>query len=604
MRNHCIVFCWFLVALVPPLAAEPVDDIRVLIDVSGSMKQNDPQNLRGSALRLLVGVLEKGSRAGVWTFGQYVNMRVPLGIVDDAWKLKAEKGAAKIHSRGLFTNIEAALEKATFDWKGVDPHYERSLILLTDGMVDVSKDERKSQASRRRILEKTLPRLRRAGIKVHTIALSKNADHALLKHLSLQTDGWNEQVEDADTLNRVFLRMFEKAAKPDGLPLEQNQFTVDASIEEMTLLIFRKGDTRPTRILRPDKSEFDQHTNPGNVRWHHEAAYDLVTVQRPRAGDWKLLADVDPDNRVMVVTNLKLKTTQLPSHINLGERFDFDVALLQDGKVITRKQFLDIIRVELNQNTGHKSHGEWILTDDGQGADPQAGDGHFTIELGDSLEAGQHEFVVLVDGMTFQREYQQRVMVYDKPVQVELQRIEEGDNLGVQITVVPNEGLVQLESLRLSALLIDSADESQSTTVPKTEQGWIATLDGLNHDVEYQVVIHVQGQNLRGNAIDQRLDPLAFNARVGQIKVAPDKPLDNESVPEKGGAMELQKEPSIEQESDGARDGDKGVNWWLVGAGLVVTNLLLLVGAFLIYRRIRKKSVDIDLDPDPDPDSA
>jgi len=56
-------------------------DVRVLIDISGSMKKNDPNNLRRPALRLLVGLLPEDSRAGVWTFGQYVNMQVPLGKV-------------------------------------------------------------------------------------------------------------------------------------------------------------------------------------------------------------------------------------------------------------------------------------------------------------------------------------------------------------------------------------------------------------------------------------------------------------------------------------------------------------------------------------------
>ena len=66
--------------------AEDKADVRILIDVSGSMKQNDPQNLRRPALRLLVGLLSSETRAGVWTFGQYVNMQIPLGQVDKAWK--------------------------------------------------------------------------------------------------------------------------------------------------------------------------------------------------------------------------------------------------------------------------------------------------------------------------------------------------------------------------------------------------------------------------------------------------------------------------------------------------------------------------------------
>src|SRR3569833_1347067 len=88
---------------------EAAKDIRVLIDISGSMKHNDPHNLRAPALRLLTGLLPNGVHSGVWTYGQQVNMVVPLGTVDLAWQARAEQAAAKINSAGLYTNIEGAL---------------------------------------------------------------------------------------------------------------------------------------------------------------------------------------------------------------------------------------------------------------------------------------------------------------------------------------------------------------------------------------------------------------------------------------------------------------------------------------------------------------
>ncbi|RLA17269.1 MAG: hypothetical protein DRQ56_09430, partial [Gammaproteobacteria bacterium] len=39
------------------VVTKPSVDVRVLIDVSGSMKQNDPRNLRIPALKLLVNLL-------------------------------------------------------------------------------------------------------------------------------------------------------------------------------------------------------------------------------------------------------------------------------------------------------------------------------------------------------------------------------------------------------------------------------------------------------------------------------------------------------------------------------------------------------------------
>ena len=58
-------------------AETPSSDVRVVIDVSGSMKKNDPKNLRAPALRMLVGLMPDDANSGVWTFAKMVNMLVP-----------------------------------------------------------------------------------------------------------------------------------------------------------------------------------------------------------------------------------------------------------------------------------------------------------------------------------------------------------------------------------------------------------------------------------------------------------------------------------------------------------------------------------------------
>jgi len=133
------------------MASEPIQindntsNVKVLIDVSGSMKKNDPKNVRSPALRLLVGLLPADSTAGVLNFGTTVIEIVKSAKADETWKDKARKSSHSIHSRDLFTNIGQALKVAAQDWKPVDDKTQlkenRSIIILTDGMVDISKDD-------------------------------------------------------------------------------------------------------------------------------------------------------------------------------------------------------------------------------------------------------------------------------------------------------------------------------------------------------------------------------------------------------------------------------------------------------------------------------
>ena len=70
----------------PILFASQNLDVRLLIDVSGSMQANDPENLRVPAVRLVAEVMPRGATSGMWTFNERVEPLVPTAIVDDEWK--------------------------------------------------------------------------------------------------------------------------------------------------------------------------------------------------------------------------------------------------------------------------------------------------------------------------------------------------------------------------------------------------------------------------------------------------------------------------------------------------------------------------------------
>lgn len=158
-----IFFCiqlnvvWAADPAVSKKKSAPKIDVRVIIDISGSMKKNDPKNLRVPALKLLVGLLPEGIHTGVWTFGTKVKPLVKHGIVNKKWKNKANKSVKKIVSRDMYTNVESALKVVTKDWDEDDSGTKRNIILLTDGMVDISKKQEVSDQSRQRILDDVPP---------------------------------------------------------------------------------------------------------------------------------------------------------------------------------------------------------------------------------------------------------------------------------------------------------------------------------------------------------------------------------------------------------------------------------------------------------------
>ncbi|MEJ2591547.1 MAG: VWA domain-containing protein [Candidatus Thiodiazotropha sp.] len=561
------------------LQAAPAEraDVRVLIDVSGSMKHNDPQNLRRPALRLLVGLLPPQTRAGVWTFGQYVNMQIPLGEADRAWKAKARRSSKSIGSPGQFTNIEEALKRATEDWSGASPGgYARSVILLTDGMVDISRDKTKNAASRQRILQTLLPRLASEGAVVHTIALSKHADHVLMRQLAETTGGWYEQVENADQLQKVFLRLFEKVGKPDSVPLKDNRFSIDSSITEATVLVFHKADAQPTEVIPPDGKAFGAENTPSNVQWHRDQGYDMLTVSDPAAGEWRIRAETDPDNRVMVVTDLKMQTTELPNRLVQGQVVPFEASFTDHGKLIRKQEFLHVVEVSATQSDSAGAQEPQPLLDDGSDGDETANDGHFSMRFGgESLRGGLGELVVDAKGATFVR---QKRLTFEVVPPVKLQVTpREGSEL-LDVSLNPDATLIEPQSLQAKVWLEDADGKRTSLELTKSDANFRSEIDLAAFSGSRKVVVEAGATDLAGKPLDYADDSLEIEG----LKVTPS--------PAPAPEPEVKPPPAPAQPAPPpaepvAESGWMGSTLWLVLINLL---LLLLAGGAFWWLRMRK----------------
>ena len=533
-----------LVALLPTLltlqavaaenesVATDAADVRILIDVSGSMKHNDPRNLRKPALRMLVGLLPEDSRAGVWTFGQYVNEEIPLGKVDNGWRDRARQEADKIHSRGLYTDIEEALRRSTEDWKGSDSKYSRHLILLTDGVVDISKNSLANASSRRRIVDDILPRLKKLGVKLHSIALSTTADHHLLKKMSERTDGWYEQIDDAQQLQRIFLRIFEKVAKPDTVPLKDNKFRIDASVKEATLLVFHSAEQEPTKIVTPGGVSFSFENPPKDVNWHRDDGYDLLTITKPEVGEWQIQADVDPDNRVMIITDLKMVTNDLPNRVLQGELTKLKIQFTDQGKKIDNKEFLDVVAIRAVHTDSNGESEPRPVFDDGKDGDSAAGDGVFTLTVGKDIGKGKVELVLTAEGKTFVRE---RHYLFESIPAVTMTSLEgeRGGKAGLMATVVPEPNLVDGQSLQVTGELLPEQGAPVAVMfLPgpdgMSRESWI---DRSELKGSWNLAVAIKAKSISGSQLEMDLDPIPIQG-VEATAVTEPVPVPQQPTPE------------------------------------------------------------------------
>lgn len=552
-----------------------------MVDISGSMKKNDPANLRVPAIKLLSNLLPSNSRAGIWTFGQYVNELVPLAPVSPRWQQQAVAKADEIGSTGMFTNIGTALQRASAGWQG-KPAEARHVILLTDGVVDVSKQAADNVAARSELLHTILPAIKNTGAKIHTIALSAEADAALLEQLARSTDGLFERAASADDLNRIFLRLFEQAAPRDALPLFDNGFLVDGSVDEITVLVFRKAGAEPAALMAPDGNRHSAASHPAEWRWHSEAHYDLITVAKPAQGQWQIQAELDPDNRVLVVSKMGLDVAAVPTLALAGEKLGFKLELTEDGAPIQRADFLKLVKATVTAQAGDGYQRELELA--------PAGNGLFASDWEVPALDTSFQLTVMASAPTFQRLRKFTLQAVATPVEAAV-AVDDHGVANVEFTVRANLFKPDSISFRAQRLLPDGSQ--QPVTLTGSALAWQATVD-KGSDGQQQLQWQFDALTVAGRPISMQGAPLTWQTGDGALAPAPVA----EAAPATETPATTEPEPAPvkpEVEPEPAKTPkETGIPWLVIA--IAVNSVLIGIGAAFWWVRRRHKQAASKID--------
>jgi len=576
-------------------------DVRLVIDVSGSMKRNDPENLRQPAVDLLVRLVPEGAKAGVWTFGKYVNMLVPHQVVDSAWREGASKKAGEINSVGLFTHIGSALETAAHDLGKGNPGYATSVILLTDGVVDISKNPAENEAEWRRIVDKVLPELKGAGYKVHAVALSEEADKNLLEKLALATDGTFAIAKSADDLMKIFLQAFDLAVPAQKVPLVNNRFVVDSSVNELTALIFRQNSAEQTRLIGPDEVVIQADKLPPDVRWLRTESYDLITVDQPYEGEWQVEAAIEPQSRVTVVSNLSLRVKPLPNNLFRGARETVSFALLENGKPLLDRAFLGLLVNTLTLTQGEDPGALTPLWSTTVPREFVPRDGVYSRELPQFERLGLYELRLTLDGGTFKREFSHQITVRE-PFSATLEAMPDEQGVMQQmLTVRAHSELIDPRQTQIAVTVVNPARRRfvKPLTLNKQDQ-WQAPIP-LDLPGDYQITIQVTGTDTQKEPFDYSLTPMTHTHAAEAIFAEPPPEQQPEPEPQPE-PVPPPPEPVAVPPAEPLDETERALPAWLLYLMLGVGNLAILGGGYWLFRKLTAEPGD-DL-PEPEGQEA
>lgn len=612
MRVYRVV-AWFTLVLfaASTLSAEPEPqsgaDVRLLVDVSGSMQGNDPNGLRREAIALIVKLLDSDSHAGVWTFGSDVKLQVPFAPAEQNWQSLAIEQVSAIHARGLYTPIGDALRQAS----RMPPQSSRSdIILLTDGKVDVSPKAEANARERQKILSELLPGLKTQRFRVHTIALSDDADTQLLSSLSRATDGLFMVAHNASELMQAYLQILDQAVVRERLPLEGNEFYVDDYVQELTALVFRADAGLNTRLQKPDGQILSLANPDANSRWHSADAYDLITVSQPATGRWEVLGQTHDQNRITLLSDLQIQLEPLPSHLPAGEPLVFKYCYTDSGEVIADPAFLNLVRSRLQVKP---EAGAWRTATGSAVTDSR---GCLREELSGLVEPGLYQVRLLIDGKTFTRELRHSVRV-ESLFGVQLQRNLIDGQVSYTIRVTPQQAQVNTLKSAVVAHVYDSNGDSSMRALDLTDAGYWQMEFTPDKPARTVIELEASGEQKDGSAFKQSLP-----TQYVQYPSAEDPVLDasdpeiiamEEQLARERAALAAERKafaaqqatqsssqassapPPAKDEVTGVEPEQSGVGWWTI-AGISLANIALAAGLFWLYRRFRKNDVQTELD--------
>ncbi|MDT8387200.1 MAG: vWA domain-containing protein [Thiogranum sp.] len=391
--------------IAPASAAQdkvPGVDAVLIMDSSGSMAKNDPKELRIPAAKLFMSLLGTGDRVGLISFSDQGYPVLRLTMATGNTNNRMLSAADKVSSKGVYTNLHAGLEQgiAMLEREG-QPHQQKMLVLMSDGKMDVGDSDEELDLTTR-LRDELLADARRKGIKVFTIAFTESSDVELLKEIARRTDALFKLARTDSDLHEVFSAIFESAKQPDMLPIEDNSFVIDATIEEVTIVASKEREDVRIYLEDPNGNTLSSDDASEKLRWFLGQNFDMITIPDPAPGKWNLVS-TDGRNRAYIVTDMTLDHGELKTNIAIDEDLTLEAWLEQDGEILDREAVLtnSMFEMEIIEPNGAKARFE--LFDQGEFGDRKTADSIYTNTLS-YVNPGPYKLNLIVTSATFQRQ--------------------------------------------------------------------------------------------------------------------------------------------------------------------------------------------------------
>ncbi len=408
---------------------------------------------------------------------------------------------------------------------------------------------------------------------------------------------------ESNKLNKTTVEYYQKDNITNQIPYFDNRFRLDADLDEITLIFYRKSGSTPIILIRPDGSkirvnQFDHE----KVQWFDDSTFDMIKIKKPMPGPWQAVGDILPHSQILVVSDVKIEVEPLPDVAFSGETLKVVGKLFNGNDAIDSPYFKNVVNLDVNFYSTNKSTHENFgadaikvtsFRDDGHGLDEYANDNLFTGEFILDFAPGEWQPVYLVKLPMTTRELRQTpILLYKTPVEISVVKSEDHDKphqlvLSIDPSHVDPNSLVFQGKFTFPDRqnepfsIMEESGDSRTTTITNTEPGI------------YRVNVSVFGKTTMGREFRLVVPEFSFNVEESNTALNADRAMNAdgtytviETAEELLIKAEREKAEALlaKQQAKEAEDKETII---IIAAG---NGVIILIAAVLFYILRRKKT--------------
>ena len=324
-------------------------DVVLVLDQSGSMKSNDPDNMMKEAAKKFITMMPSNSRANIITFNRSRSKWKDglTSLSDDKQTKSATDWIENIKYTGD-TDVGNAVADA-LDMFDVNDGKVHAILVFSDGRNDFGHERNKEVESDER-LNDALTIAKNAGVQIYCIGYGKEmVDHNDSPYKKLDSIAIANSANrittdtDPDSIDNYFTTVIAELMNTSPIAVVDNKVTISSNVKEANITVTSNSSIKDVslNLIGPDQKKIDFGTDQAKQYKYQNSI--VLKLYKPEKGTYTIETNKDVKISAIYIPyyDYTLKSSVLNSsnknitELSNGEEATIKTCIQQDNKNVT-----------------------------------------------------------------------------------------------------------------------------------------------------------------------------------------------------------------------------------------------------------------------------